>query len=124
MKLIKIIVADDIVINRILIKEILSEFECEITEAPNGKIVIDLLESEKFDLVLLDIEMPVMNGLETVKYIRRNLPEPVKSIPVVALTAHDPNQYFSHFKHAGFDSLITKPYTYLQMKEMFDTLFN
>ena len=123
MKYLKIIVADDILMNRILIKEILAEFDCNVFEAKNGKEVIELMKKEEIDIVLLDIEMPVMNGLETVSYIRQEMPYPQKHLPVIALTAHDPTLYFANYKDAGFNNLITKPYTYNQVKSVFDSIF-
>ena len=123
MKHLKIIVADDILMNRILIKEILNEFDCSVFEAENGQEVIDFLTKEKIDIVLLDIEMPVMNGLETVTYIRKEMSYPQYNIPVIALTAHDPTLYFTNYKDVGFNNLITKPYTYNQIKKVFESIF-
>ncbi|MCK4748497.1 MAG: response regulator, partial [Bacteroidales bacterium] len=54
--------------------------------------------------------MPVMNGLETTKYIREKLPYPKNKVFVVALTAHNPQLFFEDFKDVGFDRLLTKPY--------------
>ncbi len=124
MKHLKIVVADDIVINRVLIKEILMEFDCEVFEAKNGKEVIEIMTSRTIDIVLLDIEMPIMNGLETVAYIREEMDQKNKNLPIIALTAHDPSMYFTNFKDVGFNNLITKPYTYLQIKDIFELLFN
>ncbi|MFC2136669.1 response regulator [Bacteroidota bacterium] len=125
MKHLKIIVADDILINRILIKEILTEFDCDVFEAKNGKCFNPkcITNNEDVDIVLLDIEMPVMNGLETVEYIRKEFSFPQKNLPVIALTAHDPTLYFTNYKDVGFNNLITKPYTYTQIKSVFDSIF-
>ena len=54
--------------------------------------------------------MPVMNGIETTKYIREKLNSPKSTMPIVALTAHNPDDFFETFEKAGFDDLITKPY--------------
>ena len=78
--------------------------------AKNGKEAIEAIETRDYDIVLMDIEMPVMNGLETTQYIRGEMPFPKNRTVIVALTAHDPEMFFEDFKDVGFDSLLTKPY--------------
>lgn len=107
----KLLIVDDIFVNRLLIKEMVKKLDVKCVEAQNGKEAIDLLEKDKFDLILMDIEMPVMNGLETTKYIRENFPRPKNQIPIIALTAHNPLTFFDDFKDVGFDQLMTKPYS-------------
>ena len=98
--------------NRLLIKEIVRDCVQEIFEAENGKEAIEIIERQNsIDMVLMDIEMPVMNGLETTKYIRTKLPASKNKIPIVALTAHNPDDFFEDFHSAGFDHLLTKPYS-------------
>jgi CheY-like chemotaxis protein len=105
-----LLIVDDIFVNRVLLGEIAREIGCEFKMAGNGKEAIGLLEQAHFDMVLMDIEMPVMNGLETTKYIRSHSDKSVAAIPIVALTAHNPNDFFDEFNSAGFDELLTKPY--------------
>ena len=107
----KLLIVDDIFINRLLIKEIVKKVSVMCFEAENGKQAIEIFEKEKIDLILMDIEMPVMNGLETTKYIREKLPYPKNSIPIIALTAHNPLTFFDNYKDVGFDQLMTKPYS-------------
>ena len=111
-----ILIVDDIIVNRILLKEILKEFNCTLFEAQNGKVAIDIIASKKVDLVLMDIEMPVMNGLETSLHIREKLLIPPSKLPLIALTAHDPKQFFKNIDETGFNLCITKPYTYQKIK--------
>lgn len=113
-----LLVVDDIFVNRILLSEIISEIDCECKLASNGKEAIEQLELQKFDLVLMDIEMPVMNGLETTKYIRTEMEESIAKMPIVALTAHNPNDFFEEFNAAGFDELVTKPYLINKIKDI------
>lgn len=107
----KLLIVDDIFVNRLLIKEIVKKVSVSCTEAQNGKEAIEWLMKENFDLVLMDIEMPVMNGLETTKYIREKFPYPKNQIPIIALTAHNPLTFFNDFKDVGFNQLMTKPYS-------------
>lgn len=105
------LIADDIVMNRFLLKEIVEEIANETYEASNGREAIDLLKEKPVDIVLMDIEMPDMNGVETTRYIRKELEAPLNNIPVIALTAHNPTDFFESYRNAGFDQLITKPYS-------------
>ena len=107
----RILIVDDIFVNRLLLKEIIKNICSQCFEAQNGKDAIEILQKEKIDLVFMDIEMPVMNGLETTKYIREKLPSPLRFIPIIALTAHNPANFFEDFHKVGFDYLMTKPYS-------------
>lgn len=110
MKTLKILIVDDIFTNRLLLSELIKTLGHESCEAENGKEAVELINKTNFDLVLLDIEMPVMNGIETCKYIR-SLPAPGSQIKVVALTAHNPGLFFEDYTDVGFDELLTKPYS-------------
>lgn len=106
----KILIVDDIVINRILLAELIKKMGYKYSQASNGKEALEKLEVDQIDLILMDIEMPVMNGIETTRYIREKLTYPKSKMPIVALTAHNPDDFFETFEKAGFDDLITKPY--------------
>ena len=119
----KIIIADDIFTNRLLLSEVISDLGHENLEAKNGKEAIDLLQKyDDIDLILLDIEMPVMNGLETAKYIREKMPAPKNKIPIIALTAHNPKIFFDDYHDAGFDQLLTKPYSIQKITMLLESL--
>jgi CheY-like chemotaxis protein len=108
----KIIITDDIFTNRLLLSEIISDLGHEHLLAENGKIAVELLQKNSdIDLILMDIEMPVMNGIEAVKFIREKLPSPKNLLPIVALTAHNPKIFFNDFRDVGFNQLLTKPYS-------------
>jgi CheY-like chemotaxis protein len=107
----KILVVDDIYTNRYLLSELIKLTGNEAVLAENGEQAIDILRNEEIHIVFMDIEMPVMNGIETTQYIRNNLPSPLSAITVIALTAHNPEIFFEDYSEAGFDQLITKPYS-------------
>jgi CheY-like chemotaxis protein len=107
----KILIVDDIFTNRLLLTEVIRNIGHEFVQAKDGKEAVEALLKEDFDLIFMDIEMPVMNGLETTKFIRDNFDPPKNKIPIIALTAHNPKLFFEDFLDVGFDELLTKPYS-------------
>lgn len=107
----RVLIVDDIFTNRLLLSEIMRNLDLEFDEVENGKEAISAIEGADYDLVLMDIEMPVMNGLETTQYIREKMSYPKNGIFIVALTAHNPQLFFEDFKDIGFNQLLTKPYS-------------
>ncbi len=122
MSKLRVLVADDIFTNRLLLSEILEDLGHESFLAKNGKEAVDelALNSNTYDIVLMDIEMPVMNGVEATKYIREILPAPKSNITIIALTAHNPKLFFDDFKDVGFTMLLTKPYSINKIRELLD----
>jgi len=118
----RILIVDDIFTNRYLLVELLKTLGHDYAQVENGREAIEALEKENFDLVLMDIEMPVMNGIETVHYIRNNFPAPANRIPIVALTAHNPELFFEDFRDSGYDKLLTKPYNLEKLSTIIDDL--
>jgi CheY-like chemotaxis protein len=102
----KILVADDNPLNLKIASIILQKRNAEVTTVANGREVIEALDAQHFDLVLMDIHMPVMDGLETTKYIRT-----VKNnnIPILALTASDLRNDHQEYRNAGMNGSIAKP---------------
>jgi CheY-like chemotaxis protein len=119
----RVLITDDIFTNRLLLSEILKDLGHEFFLAQNGKEAVDELAAKDYDLVLMDIEMPVMNGVEATRYIREYFKPPKCNIPVIALTAHNPKLFFNDFKDVGFTQLLTKPYSIIKIKELLE-LFN
>lgn len=111
------LIVDDILMNRLLLKEIIQELGNTIREATNGKEAIEIIEKENIDIILMDIEMPVMNGVETTLYIRNEMLYPKNMLPIIALTAHNPNDFFESYQSAGFNHLLTKPYSFDKIKK-------
>jgi CheY-like chemotaxis protein len=117
----KIIVADDYYTNRLLVSEILKSLGHEFIEAENGQQALEALENNNdIDLVLMDLEMPVMNGVEAMKYIREKLVYPKSEIPIIALTAHNPGMFLEDCQGSGFNKLMGKPYSIEKIAEMLE----
>jgi len=107
----KILIVDDIIINRLIVREIIRALGHEYKEAENGLKAIDYLSKEDFDIIFLDIEMPVMNGLETAKKIRETFMEPKNKIPIYAITAYNPTFLHDELNLSDFNGIITKPFS-------------
>ncbi|WP_186756302.1 response regulator [Echinicola salinicaeni] len=108
----KILVAEDssVIIN--LTKNVLMFENYEIKAVKNGKQVLSELEKTDFDLILMDINMPIMDGIECTKSIRE-LPDPKKSqIPIIAITGNYKNYTLDDFKQAGLNDYLQKPLDY------------
>lgn len=115
----KIIIADDYYTNRLLVSEILRNLGHDLIEAENGQQALDALEKNSdVDLVLMDIEMPVMSGYEAMKYIREKLVYPKSNIPIIALTAHNPAMILNEGSLSGFNQLLVKPYSIDKIAEL------
>lgn len=105
----KILVGEDssIIIN--LTKSVLAFENYEMKAARNGKQVLDFLEKEDFDLILMDLNMPVLNGVECTKMIRA-MADPVKSkLPIIAISGNINNYTMDEFRRIGFDEFLQKP---------------
>ncbi len=113
----KILLVEDNTANRFLIKEILRDFNVEVDEAVNGEEALKLLEKTHYDLVLLDLQMPVMDGYETIRRIR--CMEKIKDIPVYAFTAKAFKKEIDELKEMGFSDVILKP---INVKEFLEKL--
>lgn len=105
----KIIIAEDSSVIQNLTKKILQIQNFKINSVKNGQDVLDLLNAEHFDLILMDINMPKMDGMECAKAIR-NLADPIKSkIPILAITGNAKNYSIDDFKEVGINEYIPKP---------------
>ena len=107
----KILIVDDLVDNRFLLSQFLELLDWPYELAVNGKEAIDKLMEEPFALVFMDIEMPVMNGLETALKIRNEFPYPENKMPLIAITAHVGSEFEERIRRVGFDSFLSKPYS-------------
>ncbi len=116
----KILIVDDIFSNRLLLSSALETIGIPSKSVNDGQAAINSLEEEEFSMVFMDIEMPVMNGLETVRHIRTQMDLPVQNMPVIALTAHNPNEYGKEIDAAGFNEILTKPYSIEKLQYLID----
>jgi CheY-like chemotaxis protein/HPt (histidine-containing phosphotransfer) domain-containing protein len=105
-----ILVVEDNPVNQKIILLMLKKFRFSITVADNGKKALEILKNENYDLVLMDIQMPEMDGFEVTKNIRdRNYPVLNHDIPIVAMTAHAMQQDREKCLSSGMNDYISKP---------------
>ncbi|HEV2558225.1 MAG TPA: ATP-binding protein [Microvirga sp.] len=105
----RILVVDDIAVNRQLVSSILGKAGHSLAFAADGQEAVAAVRAERFDLVFMDIQMPVMDGIEATRRIRA-LPGPASSTPIVALTANVYAEQIRMFKDAGMDGHVGKPF--------------
>lgn len=108
----RILAVEDNDINRMIVVSILEELGCELTEAQNGQEALEMFETSSpaaFDLILMDIQMPVMDGYEATRRIR-DLPRmDARKVPIIAMTANAFSEDIEKALAAGMDDVATKP---------------
>ncbi len=110
-----ILVAEDNEINQKLVAAMLKKLQLKCDIAENGRVALDKLKSRHYDLLLLDMQMPVMDGIETIKHIRAD--EKVKNLYIIALTAHAMKGDAEKYTSMGCNDYISKPIDKEQFQE-------
>ncbi|MFZ1371685.1 MAG: PAS domain S-box protein, partial [Ferruginibacter sp.] len=105
-KNIHVLVVEDIALNQLLMKTLLDDFGFKRDIAANGKLAIEKLKEKKYDIVLMDLQMPEMNGFEATEYIRNTLRS---DIPIIALTADVTTVDLAKCMAVGMNDYIAKP---------------
>lgn len=106
----RVLLVEDNDINRLYAKSILKNWQSETETAENGLVAIEKLKNEWFDVVLMDVQMPVMDGYETTKAIRQ-MEHPKNAVPIVALTANATKMDAEKCYSAGMNDFLPKPFT-------------
>ena len=104
----KILLVDDNAVNRQVVKLFLAQLSPKFVEAVNGQEALDRLHDERFDLVLLDVHMPVMDGKEAIRHIRASA-EAWRDLPVIALTADAMSGDREKYLALGMSDYVSKP---------------
>ena len=103
---VKVLVAEDILMNQLLIKTLLEKFDFELNFVKNGKTAIEQLQKKNYDIILMDLHMPEMNGFEATQHIRNKMNS---MIPIIALTADITKEDIEKCINAGMNDYIPKP---------------
>ena len=106
---VSVLLVEDNLVNQLVAKELLLNMNCKVIIADNGQRAIDTLSEHTFDVVLMDIQMPIMDGLSATKYIRSQ--ENYQSLPIIAMTAHAREEDKQLSLAAGMNLHMPKPVT-------------
>lgn len=107
---VKVLLVEDNPINQLVAQTILTDFGVETVLASNGKIAIEKIQSEFFDIILMDIQMPEMDGYEVTNYIRTKMTSPLNNIPIIAMTAYASESDAKKSINSGMNDYISKPF--------------
>ncbi len=111
-----ILIAEDNKINQLVVRKIFADWKVTVEFADNGQEAVQLAQSKHFDLILMDIQMPIMDGLTASKTIRTTLQEPYCSVPIMAMTAHATALEKQKCMDHGMNDHINKPFEPLELK--------
>lgn len=116
----KILIAEDIELNMVLIKAVLKNIypNADIVEAKTGAEVLHHIQAHKVDLILMDVHMPIMDGIEATEQIRKSEDAKIKNLPIVALTAGALKEEKEKCLSAGMNNFLTKPLDPILLKQV------
>jgi CheY-like chemotaxis protein len=114
----RVLIVDDEPINRVVLARMVEHFGAVPTEAASGQEALEMLSLHAFDLVLMDIHMPVMSGVQTAEHLR-NATGPNRDVPVVAVTG-DTTRRLSDYVALGFDGYQNKPISLAAVQSMLE----
>ena len=118
----RILLVDDEAANRNLLKVFLGSLGYETMDAKNGKLALELLDEKKPDLIILDLNMPVMDGFEVLKKVKKDIR--TKMIPVVVVTAFGDEENHLRALELGADDFLTKPYNIYFLRARLNSLLS
>ena len=114
----KILVVDDNQINLLVVRKLLEKTQIQITEAMSGREALELMQSNRYDVVFLDHMMPEMDGIETLKLARKQDDGMCRDVTIIALTANAISGVREMYLSEGFDDYISKPISIKQLEEL------
>jgi len=106
----RILLVEDNKINELIARKFMEEWNLKVDSAYNGLEAIEMLNQENYRLILMDLQMPEMDGYKTASIIRSRGVEPYVSIPIIALTASSKSEVHEKINQAGMNDFISKPF--------------
>jgi CheY-like chemotaxis protein len=116
---VRILVAEDNVVNQFVIRKILEELGCEVTIVNDGIEVVRSWKARRYDMILMDIQMPNRDGIAATRVIRK-LENGEQSVPIIAITANALKNDRDACIEAGLDDYLSKPYRIEEFKLMLE----
>jgi CheY-like chemotaxis protein len=116
----RVLVVEDNLMNRKIAVRMLERMGHVVTTAEHGGVALERLAQQSFDLVLLDMQMPVLDGLATARAVRASA-EPWSSVPIVAMTANAMQRDRERCLDAGMDGFLSKPFRFEVLREIVDS---
>jgi len=107
----RVLVAEDVELNQFLAKHIMKSWGFDVTIAENGRKAVEAHEENDYDLILMDIQMPEMDGISATRYIRQLKDTKKAVIPIIALTANALKGDSETYINAGMNDYLSKPFT-------------
>lgn len=105
----RVLLAEDNIANRVLVTRLLERWGHSVRSAVNGKVAVAAFDKDIFDVVLMDVQMPEIDGLDATRLIREKQRASGEHVPIIALTAHAMRGYRELCFEAGMDDYLTKP---------------
>ena len=93
-----------------------------IVEAENGEMAVEIAQRERPDIILMDLSLPIMDGLAATEKIRAS--EGLDGVPIIAVTAHQETDFRAGAKAAGFDAYVTKPIDIDSLRELINGMLD
>ncbi len=119
-----VLIAEDVDINQLVIKKHMQKFGFKADFAENGKIAVEKLRTGHYDIVLMDMQMPVMDGYDAIRIIRNEFPEPVRHIPIISITASVMGEAPMKCLEAGANDYVPKPYDIKDLRKKMEKWVN
>jgi signal transduction histidine kinase/CheY-like chemotaxis protein len=117
---VRVLIVEDNHVNQLLVKNMLKNFGfVHYASAENGRTALEKLRTETYDIILMDIQMPEMDGYEITREIRTRLQKEIRNVPIIALTADASEKEKTKAKESGMNDYVVKPYT---SEELFASL--
>lgn len=105
------LIVDDTEYNRLLLKKLLVNNSLKVEEASNGHEAIEMVKKRKYDIILMDIRMPDLDGYKVTKFIRNALKPPLSQVPVIAISAAVTDENIEKGEQSGINKFISKPFS-------------
>lgn len=110
-------IAEDSSVIQTITKKVLEVQNCHITSVKNGRQVIEKLENEDFDVILMDINMPVMDGMDCARHVRSFTDRKKAATPIIAITGNARNYNMNDFEEVGINAFLLKPINFDKLVE-------